>query len=184
MTETLIIAGSPSRVSKTSRLAALVGERLTQLGVDNSVLEVKSLPADALVHARIDVPEIQRALDRVNLARGIVIATPIYKAAYSGLLKLFLDLFPQFGLRGKVVLPLATGGSLAHVLSLDYALRPVISSLDPLHAVAGLFVLDTQIGVRDDGSVELDFEISSRLDQAIGGFSRGLRLADRFSDPE
>jgi len=31
------------------------------------------------------------------------------------------------GLRGKVVLPVATGGTPAHVLVVDYALRPVLA---------------------------------------------------------
>ncbi|WP_372430482.1 NAD(P)H-dependent oxidoreductase [Janibacter melonis] len=47
------------------------------------------------------------------------------------MLKTFLDLLPQDALRGKVVLPVATGGSPAHVLSVDYALRPVLASLAP-----------------------------------------------------
>ena len=44
-------------------------------------------------------------------------ATPIYKASYSGVLKAFLDLLPQFAFGGKVVLPLLTGGTAAHVLA-------------------------------------------------------------------
>ncbi len=57
----------------------------------------------------------------------MVIGTPVYKAAYSGLLKSLLDLLPQYALAGKTVLPLATGGSTAHVLAIDYALRPVLA---------------------------------------------------------
>lgn len=40
----------------------------------------------------------------------VILATPVYKAAYSGLLKTFLDLLPQGGLRDKVVLPIARNG--------------------------------------------------------------------------
>ena len=78
---------------------------------------------------------MQRQSNCAAAARGLVIATPVYKAAYSGLLKTFLDLLPQFGLREKVILPLVTGGTPAHVLAIDYALRPVLNSLDPLHIV-------------------------------------------------
>lgn len=184
MTSTLIITGSPSRSSKTSRLGALVGQRLTRLKLDNSLLEIRSLPADDLLHARADAPDIAAALARVAAARGVVIATPIYKAAYAGLLKTFLDLLPQFGLRDKVVLPLATGGSLAHVLSIDYALRPVLSSLEPLHVVAGLFVLDTHLMVQADGTLELDPELSDRLDLTLAGFVAGLRRAERLLNDE
>jgi FMN reductase len=177
MTSTLIITGSPSGTSRTARLAALVGARLAKLGRDSSLLDVRSLPAEDLLQARADAPGIAAAIERVASATGIVIATPVYKAAYSGLLKTFLDVLPQFGLKDKVVLPLATGGTVAHVLAIDYALRPVLSSLDPLHVVPGLFVLDKQIVVQPDGSIELDPDLSAKVDSAISAFVRGLRRA-------
>ncbi|WP_204272820.1 NAD(P)H-dependent oxidoreductase, partial [Escherichia coli] len=74
-------------------------------------------------------PAIAAAVLAVEQADLVVVSTPIYKAAYSGLLKVFLDLLPPDALRGKLVLPLATGGSPAHVLALDYALKPVLSAL-------------------------------------------------------
>src|SRR3954470_2512954 len=175
MTSTLIITGSPSGTSRTARLAALVGARLSKLGRDSSLLDVRSLPAEDLLHGRAGAPAIAAALERVASATGIVIATPVYKAAYSGLLKTFLDLLPQFGLRDKVVLPLATGGTLAHVLAIDYALRPVLSSLDPLHIVPGLFILDKQLVVQADGNIEIDADLSTKLDHAIASFCSGLK---------
>jgi FMN reductase len=174
MSKTLIVTGSPSSPSKTAKLASLVGVRLARSGIDSTLLDVRSLPAEDLLLAKFDSPAIKTALARVEAARGVVIATPVYKAAYSGLLKTFLDVLPQFGLRDKVVLPLATGGTVAHVLAIDYALRPVLSSLDPLHVVPGLFVLDKQLVVREDGGLELDADVSAKLDTAITSFRLGL----------
>jgi FMN reductase len=174
MTTTLIIAGSPSSNSRTLKMAQTVGGRLNAVGVATSLLDVRTLPSDALLQARLDEPAIAEALARVQAADGIVIATPVYKAAYAGLLKAFLDLLPQFGLRGKVVLPLATGGSLAHVLSIDYALRPVLSSLDAWHVVSGLFLLDRELLPREDGGLEISAELSARLDEILLGFTRAL----------
>jgi FMN reductase len=177
MTSTLIVTGSPSGTSRTARLAALVGERLAKLDVESSLLDVRALPAEDLLYARADSPAISAAIERVAAAKGVVIATPVYKAAYSGVLKTFLDVLPQFGLKDKVVFPLATGGTVAHVLAIDYALRPVLSSLDPLHVVPGLFVLDKQIVVQSDGQVELDADLSNKLDGAVASFVTGLRRA-------
>jgi len=177
MTTTLILTGSPSSSSRTAALSRSVGERLAKLGSDSSLLEVRSLPAEDLLHARVDAPAIAAAVERVRAAHGLVVATPVYKAAYSGLLKTFLDLLPQFGLRNKVVLPLATGGTLAHVLSIDYALRPVLKSLDALHVVAGLFVLDKQLVVGPDGALEVPADLQSKLDEALGNYVTGLRRA-------
>ena len=119
MTQTLIITGSPSGSSRTAKLATLVGSRLAGAGFDSSLLDLRNLPAQELLHAQFDAPAIKAALERVAGARGVIVATPVYKAAYSGLVKTFLDVLPQFGLRDKVVLPLATGGAVAHVLAID-----------------------------------------------------------------
>jgi FMN reductase len=175
MTSVLIISGSPSSTSRTERLAASIAQRISAHDVHASLLDVRDLPAEDLLHARFDAPQIVAALQRVAAADGVVVATPVYKAAYSGLLKTFLDIIPQFGLRGKVVLPLATGGTVAHVLAIDYALRPVLSSLDPLHVVNGLFVLDKQITVLDTGEVELTPDVDQRLGEVLEQFVRGLR---------
>lgn len=174
---TLVISGSPSSSSRTARLAGLVAERLAAQGLEAELLDLRALPGQALLAADFADPEITLALGRVAGARGVVFATPVYKAAYSGLLKVFIDLLPQFGLRNKVVLPLVTGGSLAHVLAIDYALRPVLSSLDPLHIVAGLFVLDRHIAIQPDGVSTLDPEPLLKLDQVLASYAAALHHA-------
>src|SRR3954469_4860376 len=175
MSSVLIISGSPSATSRTERLARSIARRIAQRDVQVSLLDVRDLPATDLLHARFDAPSIVEATARVAAADGVVVATPLYKAAYSGLLKTFLDVLPQFGLRGKVVLPIATGGTVAHVLAIDYALRPVLSSLDPLHVVNGLFLLDKQITVLENGDIALETEVDQKLNGAIEQFLRGLQ---------
>ena len=175
MSSVLILSGSPSATSRTERLAGSLRARIAAHGVRADLLDLRTLPADDLMHARFDAPSIVQATAQVAAADGIVVATPIYKAAYSGLLKTFLDVLPQFGLRGKVVLPIATGGSIAHVLAIDYALRPVLSSLDPLHIVNGLFVLDKQITILENGEAQLEPEIDQRLDGVLDQFLMGLK---------
>jgi FMN reductase len=175
MSSVLIISGSPSSTSRTERLARSIAGRIGLRDVRASLLDVRDLPAEDLLHARFEAPSIVEAARRVSDADGIVIATPVYKAAYSGLLKTFLDVLPQFALRGKVVLPLATGGTVAHVLAIDYALRPVLSSLDPLHVVNGLFLLDKQITLLENGEIALETEVDQKLNGAIEQFLRGLQ---------
>lgn len=72
----------------------------------------------------------------------VVIASPVYKASYTGILKAFLDLLPQTGLKGKVTLPLFIGGTIAHLLSLDYTLKPLLSVLGSRNIVGGVFTID------------------------------------------
>lgn len=104
---------------------------------------------DITAHALLSLDTSDRALAdaiaEVGRADAIVFATPIYKASYSGLLKVFLDALPQFALAGKAVLPLATGGSLAHALALDYALRPVLQSMGARNIVQSYFLHESQV---------------------------------------
>ncbi len=163
----LLISGSPSQTSRTGRLLDDVGAKLEQEGVHVESLQVRDLPSQALLHADFKHPEIVAALQRVEQAKGIVIATPVYKAAYSGILKAFIDLWPQFGLRGKVVLPLASGGSPAHTLILDYALRPVLASLAPRQVLDSIYAVEQQIVWSDESGLTLDPAIGQRVQTGI-----------------
>jgi FMN reductase len=169
------ISGSPSADSRTQELAAHVGATLASLGFEVAAINVRDLPAEDLIQARSDSPALREALGLIERARGVVIFTPVYKASYTGVLKVFLDLLPQFGLGGKVVLPLVTGGTLAHVLAIDYALRPVLFALSALHVVNGLFILDKLIERRAGGGLDVNPEIHARLEGVVTDFVTSLR---------
>lgn len=108
-------------------------------------------------------------------------AIPIYKAAYSGLLKTFLDLLPQHAFAGKPVLPLATGGSPAHVLALDYALRPVLTALGA-QVCEGRFVLDRHITTAPDDAITLHHDDEQQLTHITGQFARALPARAHLTD--
>ena len=52
---------------------------------------------------------------------------------------------PQDGLTGKSVWSLATGGSIAHLLALDYALRPVLAALGARSHIDPVYATDTPL---------------------------------------
>ena len=170
MSLVVTLSGSPAAASRSQELATQVGATIAERGFEVVAINVRDLPAEDLLHARADSPALQKALGLVERARGIVITTPVYKASYTGVLKTFLDVLPQFGLARKMVLPLVTGGTLAHVLTLDYALRPVLASLGAPQVGAGLFILDKLIERRPAGGLEISPEISDRLNQAVADF--------------
>lgn len=89
-------------------------------------------------------------------------------------------MLPQYALRGKTVLPLATGGSTAHVLAVDYALRPVLSAMGAGHITQGWFVLDRHITVREDGSTEIERETDVLLTPVVQAFAGAL---ERQAEP-
>ncbi|HZG06119.1 MAG TPA: NADPH-dependent FMN reductase [Streptomyces sp.] len=176
MSTILALSGSPSRDSRTALLVEQAIIRLSATGYDADHLVVRELPAADLLAGRADAPRLRDALDQVAAADGLIVATPVYKASYSGLLKAFLDLLPQAGLAGKTVLPLVTGGSIAHVLSLDYALRPVLAALGARHVVNGCFLLDKSIERQPDGTVRLVPEAELRLFDVLDDFINALPL--------
>ena len=174
----LTITGSPSATSLSTQVAAHVAARLAADGFEVEALNVRDLPAEDLLHARFDSPAIKAAAAQVERAEGVIIATPIYKAAYSGVLKAFLDLLPQFGLARKTVLPLATGGSVANVLAIDYALRPVLSSLGARHVVGGFFILEKLV-TRDADGIHFDADTQEKLEAAVAAFADSVRRHGR-----
>ena len=163
----LSLLGSPSI---RSRSAALLGELERRLaegpGGPRAVarLALRELPADALLRGDASERGIAAAVGAVAEAQLLLVATPIYKAAYSGLLKAFLDLLPQDALRGKTVVPLATGGSMAHLLALDYALKPVLAALGARDIRDAVYASDAQLPSEAGGPVPVA-GLRERLDE-------------------
>ncbi|MFM9901309.1 MAG: NADPH-dependent FMN reductase [Polaromonas sp.] len=179
----LLLAGSPSEPSRSAALLDAVAQRLSahqgpaQAAFQVERLSIRDLYAPALVLADWSHPQIVAALAQVARAQVIVVATPVYKAAYSGLLKVFLDLLPQTALASKTVLPLATGGSPHHMLALDYALRPVLQSLSARHILPGVYATDVQIPKGEDKAYSVSPDIAQRLDEAVSNLlTEGLRM--------
>lgn len=123
------LSGSPSSASRSAWWLQQAAQRLASLARSHHRIDLRSLPAQALLAADTRHPVLRSTIEPLLEADVLVVATPIYKAAYSGLLKVFLDLQPQDALRHTTVLPLATGGSPGHLLALDYALKPVLGAL-------------------------------------------------------
>ncbi|MFH8618818.1 NADPH-dependent FMN reductase [Streptomyces sp. NPDC017979] len=171
MATVLSVSGSPSATSRTARLLRHLDQRLAAHGHEVTSLDVRTLPAGALLGADLGHPAIVDAIALFARAEGVVVGTPVYKAAYSGLLKSLLDLLPQHALAGKTVLPLATGGTTAHVLAIDYALRPVLSSMGAAHVVQGWFTLDRDIAVGPDGTLTVAKSAAEALAQVVDQFS-------------
>lgn len=175
----LLIGGSPSPQSGSARLLQHIGDRLTLLGHRTNRIHVRDLPAQALLHADFGDAAIVRALALVREADAVVVATPVYKAAYTGILKAFLDLLPQDGLAGKLVLPLATGGSQSHMLALDYALRPVLSALSARFILPSIYTTSDQLVWHEGSGLLLAAPVAARIAQGVGQVSSELTALPR-----
>jgi FMN reductase len=68
-------------------------------------------------------------IDGVAAASILVLVTPIYRATYSGILKVVFDQLPPDALVGKAAVLAATAGGPAHLLALDTGMRSLVASL-------------------------------------------------------
>ena len=142
--EIIGISGSPSAQARSRIIVAEVVRQVAErTGYRSEVIDVNELSAEALLGRQRD-PHVDAKVALVGAARVVVIGTPVYRASYTGLLKVFFDVFPQGALRGSVVGLVATGAGSAHALVLDHALRPLVASLGGLSAANGLYVTDGQ----------------------------------------
>jgi FMN reductase len=115
--------------SATSKTLALATTALTVGGGGGGrLIELRKLPADALL-GRSRHPDVDEAVAAGSGAAVLVLATPIYRATYSGSLKAFLDLFAMGSLARTAVVLMASAGSPAHFLALDTGGRAVVASL-------------------------------------------------------
>lgn len=173
MSTILTISGSPSASARTGVLVGHVNSRLIEAGHDVTTLQVRQLPTLPLLMEDLTNPEISDAVTRILQADGIVVASPVYRAAYSGLVKALLDLLPKRALRGRAILPLATGGSQGFLVAMDYALNPLLAGKGADHVVRGEFVLDHRIhpGL---GESALDHEAAIAVSAAVDRFTAAL----------
>src|SRR5437879_8525374 len=106
----------------------LVEYALAQLaarGATTQLVDLAALPAEPLL-GRGTSAAVAGAIEAATRAGIIVAGTPVYRATYSGLLKVFFDLLPQDGLIGKIGVPLVTGHGSAHALSIDQDRKSVV----------------------------------------------------------
>ena len=87
--------------------------------------------------------ETEAVVERVMAADMYIIATPIFRASFTGALKNLLDLVPVEGLMGKACGLLAMGATDHHYLPVDTQLRPVLAWFGA-HLVPGAVYLQSR----------------------------------------
>ncbi len=175
---TLVVVGNPKRESRTrtvgEAVAAAVGAWLRSEGasVEQETLEVVDLAGPGLFAWGDEA--VGAAVARAQAADLLIVATPTYKASYTGLLKAYLDNVPTKGLSGRVAVPLMMGAADMHFLAPDAFLRPVLLELGATCPTPGLFVLESEL---DD----LDAVIGPWLEASRAGLQ--ALLAERPAAP-
>jgi FMN reductase len=149
MTTIAVVTGNPKPQSRTRTVAKTVADVLAaELGGDISRLEIDLAEHAASLFDWSD-PTLTRMTEEVAGSDVAVFASPTYKAAYTGMLKAFLDRYGSNGLAGVVAVPVMTGGWPGHLLAVEVHLRPVLVELGATVPSRGLYVTEPELAALD-----------------------------------
>lgn len=175
------------------RTLAVVSAGLSNPSSTRSVADAISSAVDAAVSARGEALEIHTIelrelvndlatvfttgmssarLDEIkkliSAADGLVAVTPVFKASYSGLFKMFFDALDQDSLNSMPTIIAATAGTPRHSLVTEYAMRPLFTYMRAVVVPTSLFA------ATDDFGGEEGVPFDKRVARAAG------ELADLF----
>jgi FMN reductase len=143
------VVGNPRPASRTRTAAEAVAHRVAALTGQPllGTIDLADLAGELLAPTH---PAADDARARVSRSAVVVVATPVYKASYTGLLKAFLDLYGHDGLRGVVAVPLVVSGNPAHSLAGEVHLRPVLVELGAVVPTRAVALTEAQLATLDD----------------------------------
>ncbi len=169
------VSGSTHAPSRTTALVHRIVDAIAErTPATTHVIEVDTVgPALAAARSRDRVSDAaDEALTRIETADLLVVASPVYRASYTGLFKHVFDFVDQHALIGTPVLLAATGGSDRHGLMIDHQLRPLFSFFQSLTLPHGIYAAD-----RDFTDYQVSApELIERIDRTV---SRALPLIGR-----
>jgi FMN reductase len=133
-----VVVGNPKPASRTLAAALALVEDLGHRDV--RTLDLAEFGSELLTYPSAQVDEAVASVQSLDL---LVVASPTYKATYTGLLKLFLERFETgSGLAGVVAVPLMLGGSAHHSLAPELHLKPLLVELGATCPTEALYLLD------------------------------------------
>lgn len=153
-----VVVGNPKAGSRTLGAATALADSLSGLWNSAEATETVGTTntfdlatiADGLLAPWRLSPAAATAVDSARTADLFVLATPTYKASYTGLLKLFLDALAAGSLSRTVVIPLIVSGGPAHRHLADIQLRPVLAELEAVLPVRSLLVEESELPRLDE----------------------------------
>ena len=158
MTLVAISAGE----SATSKTLKLISGEVTGRG--GRVIDLSQLDANGLL-GRSEDPAVADAVAAAAAASVLVVATPIYRATYTGALKAFFDRFQPNALAKTAVVLVATAGIADHFLSLDTGGRALVASLEGTTVSKVVYAISADF-VDGEPKPELLDRLRAALDQA------------------
>lgn len=158
MKKLVVVNGGMSNPSTTRMLAERIAEAVSAQvskrgeGLDISYVDVADIVMDLATAMSTGIynERLRADLEQVAEADALIAATPVFKASYSGIFKMFFDALDNHALTGVPVLIAATAGTARHSLVLDYALRPLFNYLRAITMPTAIFAATDDFGQKSD----------------------------------
>lgn len=156
MTRRIVVLTAGLTVPSSTRLlgdqlADAVAAAVSARGesVSFEYVEVRELAQDLagyMTSGGIATARLSAVREQISTADGLIAATPVFSASYSGLFKMLIDALDTDALNTMPVLIAATAGSARHSLVLDHAMRPLFSYLRAVVLPTGVFAATEDFG--------------------------------------
>ena len=163
-----LVVGNPKPGSRTLALGASVAAAAAGAagldGSDRLTVDLADLGPQLFDWSSAAV---RRMVEGIRSCALVVVASPTYKASYTGLLKSFLDWFSTTDLLGVTVVPVMTGAGAHHALAVEVHLRPVLVELGATLPTRGLYVTEGELAAADDVIVEWLLAAGPQLRRAV-----------------
>lgn len=164
-----VVVGNPKPRSRTLTVAEAVARAAAGAAgladADRTTLDLAELGPKLFDWSST---EVRAAVDAIRSCALAVVASPTYKASYTGLLKSFLDWFSTTDLDGVTVVPVMVGAGPQHMLALEAHLRPVLVELGAIVPTRGLYVTEDQLDALDEVVGGWLLEAGPRLRSSVG----------------
>jgi FMN reductase len=144
---TILLVGHPTPGSRTLAMSTRAAESIRAALFRHGVTVTRPVLVDLSVIAPgllCGGPDVDGAAATVAGAGLLVVASPTFKASYTGVLKTFLDLLPQNALAGTVAVPLMTAAASRHRFAVDAYLATVLAELGAVVPCRGLSLLEAE----------------------------------------
>lgn len=164
------INGSPTLPSKTGILVNAVGDAVARkMAINSESIALSEVATEIMCGlTRPDVTDLgEQLLQLVESADLLVIGTPVYRAAYTGVLKHFFDLVDRDAMRNRKAIVCATGGSSMHALVIEHQLRPLMGFFAIQTVTTGLYGLSEDFADSAVASSSLKDRIERAADEAV-----------------
>jgi len=169
MTKTLRVVAVSGSLHHPSKTTVLVEELVAALGrltpIESHIITLTDLGpslAGALYRGQLP-PEAEAELQRIESADVLIVASPVYRASFTGLFKHLFDFIDQYALVDTPVLLAASGGSERHALIIEHQLRPLFGFFQALTLPIGVYAHDSDF----DSYTISNPSLTERINKAV-----------------